>query len=95
MSASRDNTQPLTDHQLQAHLERKLAASRAAAAARAKTSRSQFRADAKAAPESAQPVPPTAPAPSLFTWVDAVVFLRPIFIAAVMLLIARLSGVLS
>lgn len=88
----------LSDRQLQARLERQVAARKAAQSvidARIATKRQQFRADAKAPMRVVPSVAKPAPVRETFGWVDSYIFLTPLAIVAALILLARWSGMLS
>lgn len=78
------------DMQAQADLERMLANRRAAERARA----DKFR-KPPTQPEPANFCAPDDATPEPFGWIDSAVFLTPMFVVAVLILIARLSGWLA
>ena len=89
-SLSRTEIRTYRDLQAQADLERMLKKRRAAEAAR----KAKFR----KVPTQPEPVNFCAPddaTPEPFGWVDSAVFLTPMFVVAVLILIARWSGWLS
>lgn len=80
---SRAELRPMSARQAQARLERMLANRRAVVAAR----EAKFR--------KLRVSRTTAPKPEPFTWIDSAVFLTPMFVVAVLILIARWSGWLA
>lgn len=98
MSVRQTEFRTPNDVQLQARLERMLAARRAEELAREEryrrlpTPRSRFRANAKAPVRDLRPGLPSKPVPEPFTWVDAGVFLIPLGVVAALILLAHWFG---